>query len=484
MATNKFIIIRNDLDTYPVTLETEGLTIGRLTGNDLVLNHPTVSRTHAGIKEESGAYWIFNLSNANGTLLNGELVEDTPLADGDLIQIGPFLLRPTFTDDALAIEVEMSLKPLPIVASGTGALQPLGEAGETGKTVVYDQRLLAQPEKTTRRGIPRLSGTGMLTGSWTKPQEQALKVFWDKRKREALKLEVESPLKPRGKQRLGKARFNWQPTRDLQQSWSVAIIVCSAVIIIALAAVAIFAYKEAYSPGPLSAAHARGNFLITPAIAREPNSASCTTCHSRQASMQQNCASCHTTQATRATQATQAFDPSISDKHAAAGLTCMACHDEHNGRDFRPALVASAGCTSCHHDGMVSHGKQLHTPHGGTLGYPVLNGKWEWAGVTQAEWRRKGLRGSALRRNPMEQFHLIHVAGRRQGRAKCYDCHTAGYEGEAVRRGVRESCANCHAVNYQPASPKEAGAGCIVCHAQHGEEKGIKASLRRLEAVK
>jgi hypothetical protein len=107
-----------------------------------------------------------------------------------------------------------------------------------------------------------------------------------------------------------------------------------------------------------------------------------------------------------------------------------------------------------------------------------------WAGVTQEEWKRKGLRGSKTPYNLMEQFHLIHVAGRRQGRSKCSDCHTAGYEGEAVRKGVRESCVNCHAVNYEVGSAREAGTGCVVCHAQHGEEKGLKASLRRLESVK
>lgn len=193
-----------------------------------------------------------------------------------------------------------------------------------------------------------------------------------------------------------------------------------------------------------------------------------------QTAMSQNCASCHKT---------QDFEPSISGKHSAAGLTCISCHNEHKGRDFSPALVASAGCTSCHHDGAIVHGKQLNTPHGGTLGYPVLNGQWKWAGVTQAEWQRKGLRGSMAGHNLMEQFHLVHLAGRRQGRAKCSDCHAAGYEGESVRQGVRESCATCHAVNYQP-STLEAGAGCIVCHAQHGEEKGLKASLRRLELVR
>src|SRR4030095_4922073 len=208
MATNKFIITRNDLDTYPVALETEGLTIGRLTGNDLVLNHPTVSRTHAGIKEVDGDYWIFNLSNANGTLLNGELIESAPLADGDLIQIGPFFLRPTYTGDHLSLEVEMSIKPLPIVASGIGALHSLGEAGETGdpgKTLMLDHGLAPQREKPTSRVTMRLSSAGVNTGAWPAIVDPALKVFWDQRKREAGKLEAESPLRPKGGRRSGKA---------------------------------------------------------------------------------------------------------------------------------------------------------------------------------------------------------------------------------------------------------------------------------------
>ena len=113
---NKFVIIRKDLSLDPALLQSEGLTIGRLTGNDLVLNHPTVSRTHAGIKEINGDYWIFNLSEANGTLLNGELADQTPLADGDVIQIGPFFLIPRYVAEGLMLEVEMSVKPLPVEA--------------------------------------------------------------------------------------------------------------------------------------------------------------------------------------------------------------------------------------------------------------------------------------------------------------------------------------------------------------------------------
>src|SRR5262249_61326423 len=124
---SKYIVIRKDVTFDPVVIESEGLTIGRLIGNDLALNHPTVSRTHAGIKEIDGDYWIFNLSDANGTLLNGELIEQTPLADGDLIQIGPFFLYPKYDDKDLRLEVELTVSTLSVEASS--AIQDIFPAG-------------------------------------------------------------------------------------------------------------------------------------------------------------------------------------------------------------------------------------------------------------------------------------------------------------------------------------------------------------------
>jgi hypothetical protein len=475
MAANKFIITRQDLNTDPVLIESEGLTIGRLTGNDLVLNHPTVSRTHAGIKEVSGDYWIFNLSNANGTLLNGDVVESTPLADGDVIQIGPFILHPAYTPEGFKLTVEMSVSSLPMEPTGTTTLS----SSEGGQTVMLSQPKPVQREKPTPKGTRRLSGTGMLTSFLPQLDQQALKVFWDKRKREAGKLAEESPLKPKGGRRLGKAQFNWRPTRDLQRPWPMAVFSWGALITAVLSVVAVFAFKDAYSPGALSAGHARRDLSITPAIAREPNAASCTTCHAVKASMQQNCAQCHTT---------TAFHSAVSEKHMTAGLTCTNCHSgEHQGRSVRLAGVANTACVNCHRDGQVFNGKQLRAPHGGrALGYPVgSDGKWggagaDWTGLIQAEWQRKELPGASIDYHLKEQFHLVHLAGRRQGRANCSDCHTAGFEGEAISQGMREACASCHAVKYQVGSTKAAGTGCVSCHAQHGEEKELKASLRRL----
>lgn len=496
---NKFVIIRKDLSLDPVLVESEGLTIGRLTGNDLVLNHPTVSRTHAGIKEINDDFWVFNLSEANGTLLNGELVDQTPLADGDVIQIGPFFLFPRYVADGLMIEVEMTVKPLPVEATspgvGSGSLQL---PPDQGKTVRVDPGILAQLQrrKSTPKGTRRLSGTGMLTSVFKPVEAHALKIFWDARKREAGKLATDSPLKPKEKRRLGKAQFNWMPTRDLQRPWPRALFGWATLIVTVLSVVSIFAFKDAYSPGALSTAHARSDFAISPAIALNPNSASCTTCHSMKSSLNQNCTACHTT---------QAFHSEVSEKHLNAGLTCVACHSEHHGRDFRPALVANVACIGCHRDGSgyVSPltNKELKSPHGGTFGYPVNDGRWTWTGISQNEWTRKELAGLTSQFTVKEQFHLIHVAGRQQGRSNCTDCHVAGFEGAALTEGVRESCAACHGLEPAEAGEQNENARsffadkgkqmmnslqgggplCVSCHSQHGEEKELRASLRRMK---
>jgi len=493
---SRFIVIRKDRNLDPFVIESEGLTIGRLIGNDLALNHPTVSRTHAGIKEIDGDYWIFNLSGANGTLLNGELIDQTPLADGDLIQIGAFFIYPKYDDGELSLEVELSVNPLPVEP---GSFSQVKLPADQRRTIRLDPRQIAQLQrsKTTPKGTRRLSGTGMLSGRLAPQDEQALKIFWDKRKREAGKLAADSPLKPKGKRRLGKAQFNWYPTRDLQWTWPNALFSWGALIVTVLAVIAIFAFKDAYSPGALSSPHARGDLTITPAIAKNPNASSCTTCHAVKASMSQNCASCHTT---------DAFHSEVSDKHMQVGLTCVACHSEHHGRDFRPALVANVACTGCHSDGSgyVSplSGQLLKSPHGGsTFGYPVTDGRWSWGGISQAEWQRKELSGATSQYSLKEQFHLIHVAGRQQGRSNCTDCHTAGFEGEDLKKGVRESCAACHGVNATTAEAQATNARlgfaeralnlmgrakvngplCVSCHSQHGEEKELRASLRRME---
>src|SRR5918911_2859246 len=95
LRDSTFVIVREDLSEDAKTLVTEGLRLGRLPENDVVLNHPTVSRLHAGINEVGGRFYILNLSGSNATTINGRVIpfdEAEALASGDTVQIGPFFL--------------------------------------------------------------------------------------------------------------------------------------------------------------------------------------------------------------------------------------------------------------------------------------------------------------------------------------------------------------------------------------------------------
>src|SRR5712675_472177 len=84
-----FIIIREDLQVDPVTIVAEGLLVGRVPTCELLLNHPSVSRLHAGITSVEGDYYIRNLRRGNPIMLNGAQIEEyEALADGDVIGIG------------------------------------------------------------------------------------------------------------------------------------------------------------------------------------------------------------------------------------------------------------------------------------------------------------------------------------------------------------------------------------------------------------
>jgi ABC transport system ATP-binding/permease protein len=67
----------------------ETLSIGREATNDLVIDHPAVSRFHSQIKLQQGHYVLYDLGSTNGTFINGQLVaEHHALKIGDKIRIG------------------------------------------------------------------------------------------------------------------------------------------------------------------------------------------------------------------------------------------------------------------------------------------------------------------------------------------------------------------------------------------------------------
>lgn len=84
--------------------------IGRGSGNELVLSHPKVSRQHALIQaQKQHEYWIIDLGSSNGTFVNGHRVtQPTLLGNGDRIEVGPFRLLFRQASSALPEAGEMT----------------------------------------------------------------------------------------------------------------------------------------------------------------------------------------------------------------------------------------------------------------------------------------------------------------------------------------------------------------------------------------
>src|SRR5256885_1544877 len=182
--TGKFTVSFADLERDALSLEKDGILIGRLDTCDIVLDHKTVSRVHAAINFRDGKYFIVNLSSSSVITLNGRRLgpeKDDVLADGDTIQIGPFTLVAGRIGDELLLVVDEQYTGVSTRKTGT-------------IKIPSDKAVPAAPEL-----------------------EGVLKAFWEKRRRE--KEDWGTRLRPTEKPVPGKAMFNWRPTSDLKASW-------------------------------------------------------------------------------------------------------------------------------------------------------------------------------------------------------------------------------------------------------------------------
>ncbi|MGH2456168.1 MAG: FhaA domain-containing protein [Candidatus Limnocylindria bacterium] len=64
------------------------ISIGRASDNDVIVDDPLVSRHHCQLKLQHGAYSFADLGSRNGSLVNGQPVNEIALGPGDRIRIG------------------------------------------------------------------------------------------------------------------------------------------------------------------------------------------------------------------------------------------------------------------------------------------------------------------------------------------------------------------------------------------------------------
>ena len=85
-------VVRRDGSTGEIPLDGSPLTIGRASDNGLVVRDGRVSRHHARISGRRGALVLTDLGSTNGSRVNGLLVSEVALGDGDRIQLGDTVL--------------------------------------------------------------------------------------------------------------------------------------------------------------------------------------------------------------------------------------------------------------------------------------------------------------------------------------------------------------------------------------------------------
>jgi pSer/pThr/pTyr-binding forkhead associated (FHA) protein len=76
----------SDLPTHELVGDI--LMIGRAPSNHIVIDHPTVSAQHALLLRVGVSYQLKDLNSTNGTHINGVLVTDAEVKDGDKIRFG------------------------------------------------------------------------------------------------------------------------------------------------------------------------------------------------------------------------------------------------------------------------------------------------------------------------------------------------------------------------------------------------------------
>jgi diguanylate cyclase (GGDEF)-like protein len=99
------VSLRGELLAVSIPLERDEVTFGRALEADVRVNDSRASRLHARIKTERNLltgelrFKITDLGSTNGTLVNGQLVTEAMLNEGDKIAIGDHLFRFDMLDD-------------------------------------------------------------------------------------------------------------------------------------------------------------------------------------------------------------------------------------------------------------------------------------------------------------------------------------------------------------------------------------------------
>lgn len=160
------IVIYTPDKTWEVLLgdDVDSLTIGRGTNNDVVIEHPSVSRSHAQIIRDHRTFKIKDLNSSNGIYCKGEKCDEAILDSGVTVQLGyaSIVFKSGFREEHLTI-VGTSFK-VPERHPVVFAPGIMGSELWLGKERIWPnlKLLFKEPEFLKYPGIPGIEPRGIL----------------------------------------------------------------------------------------------------------------------------------------------------------------------------------------------------------------------------------------------------------------------------------------------------------------------------------
>jgi ABC-type multidrug transport system ATPase subunit/pSer/pThr/pTyr-binding forkhead associated (FHA) protein len=139
-----------------VGLDKDCITIGRDASNDVVIDHPVVSKRHAEIIKHDGKVILVDLGSTNGTFVNGIKVKRHQLQELDRIVIGPSELH--FSGASLSHAPETRVVRLDSIGV---SFQVTDRSSRKPKLLLDDISLVVKPKELI--GLLGPSGAGKTT---------------------------------------------------------------------------------------------------------------------------------------------------------------------------------------------------------------------------------------------------------------------------------------------------------------------------------
>lgn len=116
------------IETYTCTQPE--VVVGRDPAADIVIDNPGISRQHMKfVKNAGGTYVVTDLGSKNGIFLNGELIQEEPVRNNDVLVLGKFTMR-------IGIQKDETVRP--------DRPAPAGSADDIDGTTVLSKEQMAR----------------------------------------------------------------------------------------------------------------------------------------------------------------------------------------------------------------------------------------------------------------------------------------------------------------------------------------------------